>query len=166
MLVALFSDTHDNMDTFTWALGEAERHHVSYGIHCGDIIAGFMAERMAHAPFPFFAVFGNNDGDRERLQDIARQSDGALTFSGTMHGKLVLDERRIFVCHYPEDAHRALKTSNYDAIFYGHTHEKELHYKNNTIICNPGELYGGRTGIVSFALYNTTTHSVEFIIKS
>ena len=166
MIIAIFSDSHDNMDALEWALAEAATHGAQHGIHCGDIVAGFMAERMARAPFDIFAVFGNNDGDHARLQHFADASKGTLAFSGAMSGTIELDDQKIFVCHYPHTAEEAVRTNRYDAVFYGHTHAKETHTEGGTVVCNPGELYGGRTGVTSFALYDTTTRAVRFIERT
>ncbi len=164
MNIAVFSDSHDNTDAITWVLHHARQEGCTYGIHCGDIVAGFSAQLLAQSPFPIIAVFGNNDGDHKYLRQVAAESNGILTFSddgGT--GTETIDNRTIFISHYPEPARHAASTGRYDAVFYGHTHHHAIDAIGNTLLCNPGELYGGRTGTISYLIYDTTRHTVRTI---
>ncbi len=168
MVIAIFSDSHDNTNAVHWALHSAVKYNATYGIHCGDITTPDTVQLLANAPFPFFCVFGNNDVQIATLRHCAQNSGGNLTFSDDhTHGTITLDNRSIFATHYPNTAHNATHITTYDAIFYGHTHRYDLsHSTNETIICNPGELYGKRTGTISFALYDTQRHAVRLIKKS
>lgn len=163
MIIAIFSDTHDNVDAFTWALKTAQARGAVHGIHCGDLTSDIIVRVMMFAPFPIFAVCGNNDIHKaDELTGLA--SGSTCTLVPHMEGALTLDGQKIFTCHYPDVAQRAASSGQYDVVFHGHTHIAAASHVNNTLLVNPGELQG-RFGKLSFALYDTQARTLEHIFK-
>ena len=68
------------------------------------------------------------------------------------------DGKRITLVHDLKD----LKSRDFDAIVFGHSHKKELIHKGKTLIVNPGECGGWLTNKSSVAILDTDTLSVKF----
>ena len=168
MLVAVVSDSHDNV----WAVDKAVEKLLSLGaelfIHLGDIVAPFTLRRFAEAGVKKLeAVFGNNCGERPGLLEAARQQGWRI---GDWPRVLGLGEKRVVLIHGagpPEETRRlaeALAASRlYDAVLYGHTHRVDKRYINGVLVLNPGELCGCLTGKRTAALLDTETMRAEII---
>jgi putative phosphoesterase len=149
------SDIHDNiwkLETALQRVGDAGAEVLAF---CGDFCAPFTLKQMADGfPGPVHCVFGNNDGDRWFLSRIAARADHV-----TLHGELAeltLGGRHVAVNHYPGIAERLAASGHYDAVFFGHSHERHLTWVKDTLLLNPGEVMG-RLGRPAFALYDTHT---------
>ena len=155
MQVAVISDIHDNI----WKLEAVLEHINEMGaeviIFCGDFCAPFTLKQIADGfSGPVHCVFGNNDGDKWFLSRIAASAEDV-----TLHGELAeltLGERRIAVNHYPHISQGLAASGRYDAVFFGHSHERHLARVGNTLLLNPGEVMG-RLGPSTYALYDTET---------
>jgi len=155
MQVAVMSDIHDNIWWLKAALeriGDAGAEALAF---CGDFCAPFTLKQIADGfSGPAHCVFGNNDGDKWFLSRIAAGADHV-----TLHGELAeltLGERRIAVNHYPAIARGLAASGHYDAVFFGHSHERHLAWVKDTLLLNPGEMMG-RFGAPTYALYDTDT---------
>jgi len=155
MQVAVISDVHDNiwkLETVLERVGQAGAEALAF---CGDFCAPFTLKQMADGfPGPVHCIFGNNDGDKWLLSRVAAGADNV-----TLHGQLAeltLGERRIAANHYPDIAHGLAASGRYDAVFFGHSHERHLAWVGDTLLLNPGEVMG-RFGPPTFALYDTGT---------
>ena len=72
MRVAVFSDSHDQIQHLEAALAAANEAEAAMLLHCGDLCAPFMLDRLGRGfSGPIHVVFGNNDGDGRMLQSIA-----------------------------------------------------------------------------------------------
>ncbi len=89
--------------------------------------------------------------------------DSNLTVGFDTFDILEIDNRKIFITHYPLLAKPMAKSGEFDAVFYGHDHMKSLDKIKNSIIVNPGEISAHKTGIATFALYDTKTNSAKII---
>ena len=70
--IAIFSDSHDNIPALMKALEAARSSGAETLLHCGDLCAPFMLDRIGQGfSGPVHVVFGNNDGDGRLLQTIA-----------------------------------------------------------------------------------------------
>jgi putative phosphoesterase len=160
MIIAILSDSHDNI----WKLDKAMPHLAKADavIHCGDLVAPFMIVRMIKgtAGKPVHIVWGNNDGDKGLITEVASQAENF-----TLHGDLAhleLGGIKIAVNHYPKVARAFAEAGSYDVVCYGHDHIANEEWIGNTLLLNPGELMGleGRSTI---ALLETATRSVNFV---
>ena len=76
---------------------------------------------------------------------------------------LEVDGRKIFINHFSDIQDSMAKSGDYNAVFYGHDHEKKKYLVNNCLVVNPGEIAGNSTGTASFAIYDTKTNDAEII---
>lgn len=155
MQIAVIADIHDNIWKLEDALQRINEAGTEAIIFCGDFCAPFTLKQIADGfAGPVHCVFGNNDGDKWFLSRIAAEADNV-----TLHGELAeitLDERRVAANHYPHIAQGLAASGRYDAVFFGHSHERHLSRAGNTLLLNPGEVMG-RFGASTYALYDTGT---------
>jgi hypothetical protein len=156
--IAVCSDIHDNI----WKLGAmlplaADCEAL---IFCGDFCAPFTLSQVADGfAGPVHVVWGNNDGDKWLLTQIARASETV-----TLHGEfaeLELGGRSIAVNHYPAIAAPLAASGAYDAVFHGHDHTPREERIGRTLLLNPGEVMG-RFGRSTFAVYETEAGEGHF----
>lgn len=161
MLVALLSDIHDHTTHLLLALQAAKERGCTHLLFMGDMAsASTFCLLREEWPHPLDLVFGNNEYELQTFERMASQWPHT-----TLHGDLAditLGERRLFFCHLPRDAGRAVRSGKYDAVFFGHTHQAEVCTSGHTLIANPGEVYGRREA-PGFAVYNTETNTVQLI---
>lgn len=164
MKVAVLSDIHDHI----WNLEKVTKQiigKVEAIIFCGDMCAPFTAGIMGKINIPIYACLGNVDEDH-----IGQQKMGGKNFTWTFlaqeFGEIKLDKRKIAFCHYPKLGELLAKTSEYDAVFHGHTHVARNETHGKAILVNPGAvcgIQGGKPGIASYVLYDTSTNSAKII---
>jgi putative phosphoesterase len=162
MLIALFSDSHDQIQHLEAALAAANRAGAAMLLHCGDLCAPFMLDRLGrNFSGPVHVVFGNNDGDGRLLQTIASKYPHV-----TLHGiyaEIEASGRQLAMIHYPEPARRIAQSGQFDLVVYGHNHLKHVEEIPKTsgtlgILANPGELLG-MNGAPTWGLYDTDASS-------
>jgi len=155
MQVAVLSDIHDNIWKLEGVLERINGTGAEALIFCGDFCAPFTLKQIADGfAGPVHCVFGNNDGDKWFLTRVAAGADNV-----TLHGELAeltLGGRSIAANHYPHIAHGLAASRRYDAVFFGHSHERHLAQVENTLLLNPGEVMG-RFGSSTYAVYDTQT---------
>ena len=161
MLVALLSDVHDHTTHLLLALHAAREEGCTHLLFMGDM-AGFSTFRTMRDnwEYPMELVFGNNEFEKHAFCRAAEK------WSQTqLHGDaadIVLNSRRIFFTHLPWTATRAAESGHYDAVFFGHTHEAEIQQVNETLVVNPGEVYG-RQSKPSIGVYDTITNTAKIV---
>ncbi len=161
MNVAVFSDSHDNISGLERALESANTAGAEMLLHCGDIIAPFMIDRIGkHFSGPVHVVFGNNDADLRLLQVVA-SNYRQITLHG-IYAELEADTRTIAIIHYPEPALRIAQSGQFDLVCYGHNHDKKVEQIDDCVLANPGEILGMK-GTPTWGLYDTT--SGEFTLQ-
>jgi len=155
MQVAVLSDIHDNIWKLEAILERINKMGAQALAFCGDFCAPFTLKQIADSfSNQVHCVFGNNDGDKWFLSRIAAGADNV-----TLHGELAeltLGERHIAVNHYTRIAQGLAASGRYDAVFFGHSHERHLARVGSTLLLNPGEVMG-RFGPSTYALYDTET---------
>jgi putative phosphoesterase len=160
MLLAILSDSHDNIWKLDCAL--AEMSDVDVLIHCGDLCSPFVVKKLGEAfdGRPVHIVWGNNEGDVRLICQNASQYEKMF-----LHGALAqleIDRVRIAVNHYPEIARGLAASGAFDLVCYGHDHTPHHSLVGDCMLLNPGELMG-MYGQSSYALYNTDTREAEII---
>lgn len=166
-IIGVMSDTHDNIPLTEKAIEKLNELNVDLVIHCGDIISPFIMRRLGKLKAKMIAVYGNNDGDKDLLKDIA------LNYGFELHNPpytLTVNEKRILVIHgfgAKDETKRIVysiaKSREYDIILYGHTHEKDYRVINGVIVLNPGEVFGYLSGASTIAVIDTISLKVNFI---
>ena len=167
MLIGVLSDTHDNILNTRKAIKILNNNEVKVTFHCGDFVSPFTLKEFYSLSSKLIGVFGNNDGDKCLLSKIAKKR-GFELYEGFY--SLELENRRILVLHgfgskekTKNLVYSLAKSGNYDVILYGHTHEFEKKMFNNTLIVNPGEVFGLLSGKASLAVVNLKTLDVNII---
>lgn len=163
MKVAVISDIHNAEKKLLAALQAAEKAGCTVLCCAGDIedvpILHLLGRMWSG---PLHLVFGNNEYDLAEHRAVAKLYPQIChhEFSGIFS----LGNRRAAMAHYRARAERAASLDpEVTVLFYGHTHCPEKHRENNLLFVNPGEVCGTRTGHSSFAVYDTETHSVDYI---
>lgn len=163
MKIAIFSDIHENLHNLIRALEISRTQNAEQIICLGDFINPGVAHMLATCGLPTHAIWGNNDGDQVLITKIAMHPKSGLTISDKTYDFLERDGRQLFLTHYDALARPMAKSGEYDAVFYGHNHQKQHGREGNCLLLNPGELSGHITGNVSFALYDTATNDAQLI---
>lgn len=159
MKVAVFSDSHDNITGLEQALAEANDAGAEMLLHCGDLIAPFMLDKMGKQfAGPVHVVFGNNDADGRMLQIVA-SAHSHIRLHG-IYAEVDADGRSIAIIHYPEPAIRIAQSGHFDLVCYGHNHEKAIEQMDSCVLANPGEILGMK-GTPTWGLYDTASGEFE-----
>jgi putative phosphoesterase len=159
MRIGILSDSHDHVWNLRAAL-RALRERADVLIHCGDLCSPFIVPILVKEfPGPAHAVFGNNDGDRYRLQRQAAKTDRVR-----IHGEAFfeeLDGKRFAVQHFDDLAGPLAECGRYDVVCFGHNHRTEVRRVGSTWLINPGTILGyqpvGREDVdPTFVVYDTS----------
>jgi len=152
MRIAIISDIHDNIPKLRSALGMM--NDVEQIVCCGDLCSPFIVKELGLGfAGPVHIVFGNNDGDRFRLLEGARKYRHLQ-----IHGEFVeleVDGRRIAVNHFDNIGATMVASQSYDVVCFGHNHRYSVSKQGQTLVVNPGEIFGLLTGQSSFVIYDT-----------
>jgi len=171
MLIAIISDTHDNIPNLEKFLNWAKNNSIETIIHCGDLCAPSILTKVLAPSFPgeIHLIYGNV-GDRELLQEAVKQLKN-VKFYGDF-GEIELDNKKIAFVHYPEEAKKLAGKGKYDLVFYGHSHKPwiqklqtnaENRQRQSVLLVNPGNL-AGVFYKPTFAVYDTKTDKLELKI--
>lgn len=163
MKIAVISDIHENFHNLILFLNEVKKYNVKHIIFLGDFMNNGIAKVLASSQIPVVSIWGNNDGDKVAITKTALAKGSNLTVGFDTFDFLEFDNRKIFITHYPLLTKPMAKSGEYDAVFYGHDHKKNIDKIGDCIIVNPGEISAHKTGVASFAVYDTKTNSVEII---
>lgn len=133
MKLGIVSDTHDNLDKARKAVEFFEEQEVEKVIHCGDVVAPFTAE-LFDADFEFHYVRGNNEGEwnlKETVEEFGNFYNNVA--------EVEFEGKKIVAYHgTEEEIVEGLAAKDYDYVFRGHTHEKNLRDVGGTLVLNPG----------------------------
>jgi len=164
MFIAVLSDSHDRTDHLEYALHQIKERGITTAFHLGDFCAPFVLQQLVDSGLTIYGVWGNNDGDKLRGTSMTANSHVDLVPDD--YRELELENRKIFLTHYPQIARIAALSGQYDAVFFGHNHQASqevISGSKQTLLANPGEIYGMRTGKPSFGIYDTETNTFEHI---
>lgn len=160
MKLAVISDTHDNI----WTLERAIPHLQAADavIHCGDLCAPFMAERLGKGVpgVPLHFVWGNNEGDTFFIHKVSQRFSNI-----TLHGpfaEIEFEGLSVAVNHYPEIARGLAHSGLYGLVCYGHDHTAHVERIGDCTLLNPGELMG-MNAEPTLALVDTESMEVRSI---
>jgi putative phosphoesterase len=160
MLIAIMSDTHDNIWNVKKAVEMIRAHRAEVLIHCGDLVAPFTLRELASFDGPVHWVLGNNDGDPYMLTKISLTELGNMKPHGFI-GKLSLDGTSAFT-HYEEMGYPLAHTGQYDLVCCGHTHLSRLERIHRCLLLNPGDVMG-KDEPGSSSLFDTASREVTML---
>lgn len=162
MLIGVFSDVHDNLENLRKALTIYKERGVESLIFCGDFCSPIPSRVMGDEfAGDIHVVFGNGDGDRFAISNIARTQFSNLKLYGE-YAELEFDGIKVAVTHYPFYARALARTGDYQAVFSGHTHTQREERIGDCLWLNPGEILGWQ-GAPTCAIYDTTANSATII---
>ncbi len=149
-----FSDTHDNVLAIRDLLKDISKERVDFYVHAGDVISPFALREFLELD-SLYLVFGNNDGDRQKLMEIALSK-------GWTFGDVLRVESMAVYHGTSQEVLKAL-SSRFELVVCGHTHKAEIRKEGRARILNPGETCGYLTGKRTYAVYEDGDISiVEF----
>ncbi|HRX63973.1 MAG TPA: metallophosphoesterase [Candidatus Absconditabacterales bacterium] len=163
MKIAVISDIHDNAHNLVMALEQIKKYNVEEIIFLGDFCGAAIAGMLSAVPVKVRAIFGNNDGDKSLITKFSLAEGSNLEIGFDVFDTIEIDGRKIFLSHYPLLAKPMAKSGDFDAVFYGHNHLKNKKMIGNCLVLNPGEVGAYKTGIATFAIYDTETNDAEII---
>ena len=161
MLVGVLSDIHDNLDNLEKALSEFRSYGIETLIFCGDFCSPIPARVLGAFDGTVHCVFGNGDGDRFAIRGFADGDFPGLKLHGEW-AELELGGRSVAMTHYPFYAQALARTGDYDAVFSGHTHERQEQRVADTLWVNPGEVLGWK-GRPSVVVWDTESDQADFV---
>ncbi len=141
MQIGIISDSHDHLPNIRYAFTQLASLGIETVIHCGDLISPFVTVEMGRFKCQVHTVFGNNDGDRFLLQQIAQTRSPNVRHHGEI-GMIELDGRRVVFSHYEEHARGFALAHDCPLALFGHTHLYKLERVDGVLLVNPGELLG------------------------
>lgn len=153
MIVAIMSDSHDNIWNLRKALDIVKQRNAKMIIHCGDFVAPFMLKELASLSIPVHGVFGNNDGDQFQLTRMSLTELTNISLHGLV-GEIQADGVPIRFTHYGEMARLAASSGERQLVCYGHSHVYRQEKIGQTILLNPGEVMG-KDGNPGFCFFDT-----------
>jgi hypothetical protein len=148
MKLAVVADTHDSVPAIRDLVNSLKGERIEFVVHAGDVISPFSMEELDRLGVKLYIAFGNNDGDRAMLAEIAAGKGWVIgdvvtfPFEG---GGIVYHGTDAQLCE-------VLKNSNYRFVVLGHSHEAKVESLRDKIFLNPGEVCGYLTGKRTFAL--------------
>ena len=158
MIVAVMSDSHDNIKNIRTALRIAKKENAEMIIHCGDFVAPFMLKELDAAGIPVHGVFGNNDGDQYMLTRMSILDLQNITLYGII-GEVDADGFSIQFTHDQRIAEGLAVSGNHDLVCCGHTHTYMQKQIKETILLNPGEIMG-KDGSPGYCLVDSKTSEI------
>jgi putative phosphoesterase len=162
MLIAIISDTHDNIPNITKVLNYCREYKIEKMIHCGDLATletlDFINNNFAGE---IFFVFGNMDNGHIS-DNLKNKTDYKQTHIFPDFGQAEIADRKVAFVHYPDVAKELCESGKYDFVFHGHTHKPWTEIINNCTLLNPGNV-ANQYYQPTFAIWNTLEDKFELI---
>lgn len=161
MLVAIISDSHDNLDNLKKFIDWALKNKIEKIICLGDVAKIESIKYLAHSFLgEIFLVKGNAELYNEK--DLKKYKN--IKYYGEV-GEVEIDGLKLGFVHEPEKIKKIIKNTEngLDFIFYGHTHKPWLKKEGEAFIANPGTL-GGVYYQATFAVLDTKSKNLELKI--
>jgi len=167
MKILITSDSHDRWDFLTTAVQKGNQAGCEVMFFAGDFISPGGVKILENFAGDVHFVLGNNDGELvglTRCLDASKNITlhykfGESTFKETIGGL------SFYMNHFPNIVNHAAQTGKYDVCIYGHNHiYNEEILESGTILLNPGEIQGYKTGESTCMIFDTESKSAEKII--
>ena len=155
MRLGIVADTHDNLVKIKDMIEIINENRIDFLLHAGDYVAPFALSPLDDLKCEWLGVFGNNDGERQGLQE---KSAGRIKVPPYF---FELDSKKIALMH--KFSYQSIKKDNRaDIIIFGHSHNPEIKEEEKLII-NPGEVCGWLTGKSSLVILDLENLKPEII---
>lgn len=164
MKIAVISDIHENLHNLILFFEQIKKQDVTRLVFLGDFMNNGVAKFLAASEVPVTAIWGNNDGEKVAITKTSLDEKSNLTIGFDTFDILEYGNRKIFITHYPMLAKPMARSGDFDAVFYGHNHKKNIEQIGNCLVLNPGEISAHKTGEASYAIYDTEANSAELFV--
>ncbi len=151
MRVLVVSDIHDNLEAISRFKLAVLKENYDLLVVLGDFTSPFTLKELLNIAPKLIGVFGNNDGDKALLKNLAPQ----LTDQPVEE---VLEGWRALIMHGFKDQKLTEKivyslctSGYYDIVLYGHTHTHKAETIGRCLAVNPGTLSGYLAKLKSYA---------------
>ena len=161
MKILIISDIHENFDNLYAILQQIPELWVERIICLWDLINAWIWKMLAGQDIPTHLIWWNNDGNKTWVMKAFYAVNNGSTIANDEFDTLEIDDKKIFLTHYPKIWLAAAKSWDYDAVFFWHNHEYNKEKLNHTLFLNPWEVSAHKTGMCSFAVYDTSTNEAE-----
>jgi len=164
MKILITSDSHDRWDYLKLAIEKGKEEGCEVMLFAGDFIAPSGISVLKEFNGQIHFVLGNNDGE---LVGLTRMLDAnENTILHYKFGESTMKEEfgglKFYMNHYPNIVQNVAKIGEFDVCIYGHNH---IYYEevleNGTILLNPGDIQGHKTGIATCMIFDTQTKKVS-----
>jgi hypothetical protein len=161
MKIAIMSDCHDNWQNLETAIKIANTQKCEFLLFAGDLISppGVALLEKFNGKVKF--IWGNNENEKMGLTRKMDKSKNMELFGDFFEGEI--EGVKIFMIHTPRLAEIAAKSGLFDICIYGHDHTARNENIGKSILLNPGEIHGYKTGKPSFAILDTKGMKIEFV---
>jgi len=163
MIIGTVSDSHDNLPLIEKAVQTLNEQPVELVLHAGDYVAPFTLSKFKQLTCPLVGVLGNNDGDHELLKKRFNETENC-----TVHDRfaaITVEGYRIALLHGDETELLCtlIDSGYFNAVIYGHSHNRSIEHRGKTLAVNPGELCGYLTGKPSIAILDTVKNEAKIL---
>lgn len=164
MRYGVMADSHDNFYNLEESIKILKERKIQTCFHLGDFCAPSIVKAMvAHEGIKWICVWGNVDGDKGKIVSDQCKNPN-FDIAGESFREVKISKDKIFLTHFPLLAEIAAKSGIYKAVFYGHNHIKRVErLENGTLLVNPGEIVGSKTGQPSFGIWDPLANQVELV---
>jgi putative phosphoesterase len=163
MNIAVLSDSHDQWKHIEWAINIANKEQCSYLLFAGDLMSTPMLSYFKNFNGKCIFVLGNNDGEIQSLTRKIDEDDNWFLSKREYDGEI--EDRKIFMSHYPNISTMAAKLGDYNICIYGHSHIYHQEVIGDTLLLNPGEIMGRKNNptmaTVDLNTLSVTKHTYE-----
>lgn len=160
MTIAVMSDLHDNVAAWRSIVKYLDKEKITTLINCGDTASPAMLKEMSVTYGGHIDTVFGNVADRE-LESIVVNELPNVTHHGDQ-GTMIIDEKKIYLNHFPKISKQAIQAGGVDLALYGHDHIKHVEKIGKAILLNPGTA-GGMFQYPSFAAIDLQTMKCSFI---
>ena len=159
MKIAIISDSHDNVTNLEKLIEWLNKNKISILIHAGDLCApGVLVKTLAPEFKGQIHMISGKVHDDATLEKVASQFSNVKYYGEK--GEIEIENKKIALVHFKEEAEKLVAENKYDLVVFGHTHQSEIQKINQTQLVNPGTV-GGLYNKATFVIYDTDTEKLE-----
>ncbi len=160
MRIGVVSDTHDNLKNVERIVELFNAAGVERVVHTGDITQAKTLRALSRLRAPLVGVFGNNDLERESLEDAVEEfgfhfSDPPLRREWA--GRLILVVHDVKE-HEPDVLYEG------HLLLHGHDHRRRIERLDGTLVFNPGECAGHLDGHNAVGVVDLESLTAEVLL--
>ena len=146
MKIGIISDTHTKFKKAQKALTMLLENGAEFIVHAGDIVEVETLELLKNCGKRYVAVYGNNDAHLVSYHNDYNLVQEPYYFK--------LADTKFKLMHLP-----FYMTPDADVILFGHTHQFESEFNNETLFLNPGEVCARNKPISECAMLDVSEDS-------